>query len=350
MKMTVFLASLSLCMLFIDSQGVANEMNAEITELEIRSFDGVILKGTLSVPKDPKAIAITVHGSFLQTRDGDLDGSKPWMFPQGAPKRRLFADIAKALAEKDMATYRYDKRASGESGGIYAETDMIVLAKDLITIVGTLREKFPGVPVGIIGQSEGTKTTMRAWQMGMRPEFIVLQGPAIDPLEVIFAFQKERAAKPFLEGKDQDLTNRFPYLTAFYKAYYQGDMLQKIKETDDTYYELRLGDWSARTNLAKYRQYGSDDAQILKTVTVPVLLVVGGEDGNVRPESIKEISTLQQKGEYPTVKVMVIAGLEHSFRPVKAGMSFVDIMKQPISPKYVEVLQEFCSHLVLDHK
>lgn len=265
-----------------------------------------------------KSMFIPLHGSFVQTRDGDLDGSQKWMFPEGAPKRQIFRDLAEALTDLGVGSFRYDKRASGESGGDYVETDLLMLARDANIVFEEMRRRFPDIKLGIIGQSEGSLVALKAYELGMRPDYFVLQGPLLDPIEPFLGFQRTHAAAPFLNDKSGALGARFPYLKAFYEAAYIGDLLDKIKTTNDDYYELRLGNWKHKTSLRKYRQYGWSGYELLKKVNVPTLLVVGSEDANVSPDAVKKVRTAQSQGE-----------------------SFVDAMGKPLSPRYLGLMRDY---------
>jgi pimeloyl-ACP methyl ester carboxylesterase len=317
-------------------------------ERRIKSHDGITLVGTLDVAPNAKAIVITLPGSFPQTRDGDLDGSQIWMFPHPTPKRKLFVDVAQALREIQMGTFRFDKRGSGQSTGKYIDADLNDFVRDLRAVFDDIRGLYPELPIGILGQSEGSAVALLGWEMGVRPQFMVLQGPMLDPREAIFEFQKSRAAKPFLDRKNPELAERLPYLTAFYRAYYEGDFLDKLKNTTDRFYDIRLGKWSAPVNLDLYRQWNANFVGILQLVNVPTLLLAGSADLNVIPDSIRRIDTEKATGAFPAVTGIVIEGLEHSFREVVPGLGFVEIMGQPISPRYIACLKEFCQSLKLD--
>jgi hypothetical protein len=109
-------------------------------QLNIQSSDGAILAGEMDFPLEENfdAIVIPVHGSFLQDRNGDYDDSKKWMFTSELPKRKLFLDISKTLRSTRCAVYRYDKRGSGKSEGIYSK---INVSTSFIT-AGIFMEKF----------------------------------------------------------------------------------------------------------------------------------------------------------------------------------------------------------------
>lgn len=311
-------------------------------ELSIKTFDGVNLAGTLTTPENMKALFITLHGSFIQTRDGDLDGAQSWMFPEGAPKRSIFRDLAETLVNRGIGSFRFDKRASGKSGGIYEDTDLEMLAHDANIILAEMRRRFPNLPVGIIGQSEGSLVALKAYEMGSRPDFLVLQGPLLDPIEPFLDFQRTHAAAPFLNDTSGALARRMPYLSAFYQAAYFGDLLAKINKTNEDHYELRLGEWRHKTSLRKYRQYGWSGYDLLKNVRVPTLLVVGTEDGNVNPDVVRKVHDVKQAGEaFQNIEVRILSGLEHSFREIKPGESFVDAMGKPLSDLYISTVVEY---------
>jgi alpha-beta hydrolase superfamily lysophospholipase len=309
-------------------------------DFEVRSYDDVVLKGTLSLPAQIRKIVVTLHGSFVQTRDGDLDASQKWMFPEGAPERKLFRDVAKHLATFDVATFRFDKRASGASEGDYAETDLDTLAKDASAILKKLRTEYPNVPVGFLAQSEGVLVALREFAIGEKPDFLILQGPPLQPLLEILPFWRDKAAAPFLNDQDGAMAKKFPYLTAFYQALYHGDMAEKIAGSDEKYYTLRAGDWSYRTNLQKYRQYNWNGLEMLAAVDCPVAVIIGELDKNVPFSPIEKLIAAKKEGSFPHVHVEVLAGLEHSFREVTPGESFVEAMRKPISKKYLDLLSE----------
>lgn len=299
---------------------------------------GVPISGTLTLPQGtPRVIAITVHGSFVQTRDGDLDPRATWMFPQGVPARRLFKDIGEALLVEGIASYRYDKRASGRSGGDYAATDMIRLATDLREIATQVRRRYPSSKIVVIGQSEGGLTAVKAAEMGAPIDFLVLQGAALVPFGETMEFQRTRAAKPFLDGSP-GLREQHPYISALYEALFRGDLVAQARDTDRTVYELRIGSWSHTTSLAKYRHYLQwNGLAILENLKVPAYVLFGELDGNVNPDVIERIRAGQKAGKFAHVRTHVFPGLEHSFR--KPGANFVESMRQPLDPAYTTFLR-----------
>jgi alpha-beta hydrolase superfamily lysophospholipase len=343
----LFCLALFFTLLGLGFVGICEERTPSVEFLNIESFDGVKLAGTLTVPNEMRAIVIPLHGSFVQTRDGDLDGAQKWMFPEGVPKRGIFRDLTNLLLEQGVGSFRFDKRASGESGGVYEDTDLLTLAKDADVILKTIRKRFPGVPVGLVGQSEGSLVALKSYEIGTRPDWMILQGPLLDPMDKFLEFQKTHAAAPFLNDTSGDLRRRMPYLSAFYEAAYNGDLLDQIYNSDADHYELRIPGWSHITSLRKYRQYAWSGYDLLKNVSIPTLLVVGSLDGNVSPFTVEKVKTEQNKGkEFRGVDVKILPGLEHSFREVRPGESFVDAMKKPLHTAYKTTVVEYVSTML----
>ncbi|PWU13502.1 MAG: hypothetical protein C5B49_14660 [Bdellovibrio sp.] len=315
------------------------------TSFEVPSFDGVRLRGSMAIPSQLRALVIPIHGSFCQDRNGDLDSSSLWMYPEGTPKRLLFLDMSNALYQEGVGTFRYDKRASGKSEGVYEDTTLTVLAQDVTVILNEMRKQFPGLPIGIIGQSEGGLVALKAYDLGARPDFILLQSPALLPFDQILEYQKTRAAQPFLVDRSGTLEKKYPYAAAFFKAMYEGDMLNRIRSTDDQYYELKNGEWSVITSLTKYREYMWSGLDLLKKVKVPVAVFFGSKDLNVNPDVSKMIWDEQAHGSYLNVEVQLFEGLEHSFREVKEGKGFFESLSDPVSPRYLQALKDTVNRL-----
>jgi pimeloyl-ACP methyl ester carboxylesterase len=309
-------------------------------EYSVKSFDKVTLSGTLTIPSKVTKIVITLHGSFVQNRDGDLDGTQAWMFPEGVPQRKLFLDISTTLAEAGIASFRFDKRASGKSEGEYSETDLVMLARDASEVLVALRTKFPGVPVGFVAQSEGALVALKEFQLGPQPDFLILQAPPLEPLTKILPFWRVRSAAPFLTDEAGILAKKLPYLSAFYHAMYEGDMMDRILNSNDTHYTLKGHNWEHVTNLEKYRQYNWDGYEMLKLVTCPVSIIVGEKDNNVPLDPIRRIVEEKKHGGFANVNVTILPGIEHSFREVVPGETFVQTMARPVAPVFLSALDD----------
>lgn len=313
--------------------------------ISIRSFDDAQLAGILEVPrKGVKALVIPVHGSFAQTRDGSADNSRHWMFPNPVPERQLFLDFRSAVLPLGVGLLRYDKRASGFSEGIWAQTDFHAIARDLLTIVQTVRARFPRLRVGVMGQSEGCLTCLKAIDMGASVDFFISQAGALETYISLIDRQKSRAAAPFLAEPNGKVSKKYPLLATFYRDYFEGGLRAEIISGKRTTWELKgHTGWIGVFNLDLFRQYDTFSAlEVLKKFPKPSLLMNGTKDLNVPPTAVEYVRETQAKGKsFSNVRCEIMKDLEHSFRKVGPNENFFDAMKKPIDPQYRRVIQSF---------
>ncbi len=92
-----------------------------------------------------------------------------------------FADLGPVLARKGVAFLAYDQRGFGatEQRGIWP--GMAPLASDLRTLLDLLRQRYPGVPRYLVGESMGGAVTLLALDGAGAPavEGLVLIAPAV---------------------------------------------------------------------------------------------------------------------------------------------------------------------------
>jgi len=300
---------------------------------------GVKLHALSEIPDNAKAVIVMVHGSFVQTKDGDLDGSVKWMFPEGTPKRNLFKDIAGFLNKNGYGTLRYDKRASGKSRGMFEDTDLDLIAKDVISVVRYAKKEY-GLPVGILGQSEGGLTTVLAQTKGANADFLIIQGGMLRELNPILEWQKKHAAKVFLEDKTGDMARKMPYYTALYKALFSDEDFKKaLKNPEKKHYTLKLNKWSGKMNLDLIRQhYKYNPSEMLKSIKCPVIVIQGDKDANIPVSIAEDLLKAQDQGEYKNLSIHILKDHDHSFRKQVKGLDFLEMMKQPISDEYLNLL------------
>lgn len=94
-------------------------------KLFFETSDGLRLCGVLSIPKAPtNKCIILCHGITVDKDEGGI-----------------FSEISKRLAEEGFATFRFDFRGHGESGG--EEIDMTIMgeAKDLEAAIKLMKDK-----------------------------------------------------------------------------------------------------------------------------------------------------------------------------------------------------------------
>lgn len=310
-------------------------------DISIMSFDGAWLAGTLSIPENCQALMIPVHGGLIQNRDGNLDDLRNWMFPAGVEKRNLFSDIKNYLSEHSVGSFCYDKRASGISEGIFSQTDLETLSKDVVAVSQYFKKEFPGLPLVLMGQSEGCLTIPLAKKMGASCDLMILQAPILQPIEEVTHFQKSHAAIPFLEDKTKEISKRFPLLSGFYNAVFNGEFFDKVKNTEDKLFSIEHDGKEYQINLDLYRQYDNcKTKEWVKEFNCPVSFLIGEKDLNTPASAVSEWRDSKEFDEHQHIEFHILEDLEHSFREFKADENFVDAMKKPISEKYFECLTD----------
>ena len=180
--------------------------------------DGATLAGTLTWPvgynrlsKNKPTVVLLVSGSGQQNRDEELFNHKPFLV------------IADYLARHDIATLRYDDRATGKSvGGDVMNATTEDFMRDAVAGIDFLRSKKGFSKVGILGHSEGGSI---AFSLGARKktDFIVsLAGPGVkgDTLLAaqanrIMAFSGQPANMTVAKYRQQEALQQLPWIQWF---------------------------------------------------------------------------------------------------------------------------------------
>ncbi len=123
---------------------------------ELQSAFGYTLRGVLAQPPEPKGVAVLCHG-HRHSWHGTI---KYW---------RIFRDM-------DYVICAYNHRYHGDSGGRNCSAGWFE-ARDLLHVVGTMRSQYPGLPIGLMGESMGGATVMQFMELGEPVDFIIADCP-----------------------------------------------------------------------------------------------------------------------------------------------------------------------------
>lgn len=145
-----------------------NTINTLKSEQEITfpsSDPEITLGGTITIPDMPitgAAVILSVAGPT--DRDGTLG------------PHRYYKSMADSLAERGIATLRYDSRGVGQSEGNLLDTDLSKRAGDACKAVEALKKHFGKntIKTGFIGMSEGGGIAMLAAQKCTTVNFNIL--------------------------------------------------------------------------------------------------------------------------------------------------------------------------------
>jgi pimeloyl-ACP methyl ester carboxylesterase len=250
----------------------------EFEEVEFRS-EGVILSGTVVLPKRVLAAIVLVHGSGQETR-------------------RIA--LSEELADLGIATLTYDKRGVDKSGGIYigpevgtnniSAENLSLLAVDVAAAMKELARWLPSdppVPIGLMGGSQAGWIIPLAASRSSHARFMVIwSGPIVTAREQL----------------------RFQFYTGGQTDFWDNHTEAKARE-------------HIRSDPDRYEFVDTDPLESLRKLSLPGLWLFGDRDSNVPVDlSIERLHALIESGkpyEYevfprmghflPTEKVIPVA-------------------------------------------
>jgi pimeloyl-ACP methyl ester carboxylesterase len=123
-------------------------------EIEISTAKKITISGSFILPELEKSssfpLVIMVSGSGAQDRNCEILGHKP------------FWVLADHLGRNGIASYRYDDRGTGKSGGKFESATQVDFGNDLVSIIAYFHKAYPKAKIYIYGHSEGGMTALRA--------------------------------------------------------------------------------------------------------------------------------------------------------------------------------------------
>ncbi len=123
-------------------------------EISIPVAKKIQISGNLILPDIEKnssfPVVIMVSGSGAQDRNCEILGHQP------------FWVLADDLGRHQIASFRYDDRGVGKSGGKFETASQVDFANDLVAIIQHFKKTYPKAQIYIYGHSEGGMTALRA--------------------------------------------------------------------------------------------------------------------------------------------------------------------------------------------
>jgi len=289
--------------------------SANIVEQEVKVInpaDRVVLAGTLTMPanNNPKAVLVLVTGSGCQDRDETIFGKKP------------FKTIADSLAAHGYASFRYDDRGAGESGGNFKSATAETYLSDLKCMLVFSDSIFKDMRTGVIGHSEGGWTALQASQSPNCDFIITLAGPAWRGDSLIMSqtraiavshtgrWDKESTQRKLLDICMQPLPVSI-IKTQLYMALSEefGDVasMPAIQKQISSTVDIMTS--------SHYRQFlNYDPAEDIMKVSKPWLAINGAVDMQVLPENLETFKSLN-----PKVDTVLLEGHNHLFQKGGTG-------------------------------
>lgn len=220
----------------------------------------------------------TIRGSLHLTESINA----PWfVFCHGFTSQRmgpgyLHVKISRNLAEDGFNSLRFDFRGSGESDGIFAESNASTMIKDLQTVLSWLKKNHKPSSIYLLGHSLGG---MIASLCCKDINGIVLLSPVADPKRLVLTHKKLIESGPNSSG----------------------------------YYEH--GPHEMDLSFANYLMELNPVETLCKNLSGPLLLIQGDEDKSISvEESIRYITEARKSGIDSTH--FIIKGADHNFSRV----------------------------------
>lgn len=279
-------------------------------EMTAHADDGLALAGTLTLPDGPGPHpgVVLVSGSGRLDRESDA----------GRMRMRLGSVLAAVLARRGIASFRYDRRGVGATGGDWLATGFVDNRSDAAAALRALahRSEIRADATGVIGHSEGAMHAMWLGAHGGAAAVVLLAGP-IRPGEEALRWQGANIAA------DLPWPLR-PILPAF--RWWASRQLARLAATTSNV--ARVG--GVRINARWFRELLAYDPRLdLAAIRVPVLAITGDKDVQVNPDDLDELARLVP-GDVETRRV---PDLTHLLRrdPGRASVrSYGRLLRQPV--------------------
>ena len=289
------------------------------------SFAG--LSGTLTVPREgngPYPTALLLTGSGPIDRDSN---HKKIRFD-------VSAQVAAALSEVGVASFRYDKRGVGESPGDWRESGFWDNVDDAAAALAMLRGR-PEVDASrlvVAGHSEGAVQAVALAARDRSVAGVILLAASARPGEEMLLWQA-RVILPTLPRPVRFLLRVLP-----------GDPVKKVganhaklKATTADVARLNL----ARVNAKWFREYlAYDPADDLPKIDAPVLALTGAKDLQV---DSADLAVVADRAAGP-VETHLVEDLTHSLRRQAGAPSLSRYrreVREPVDGEVIAIVQDW---------
>ncbi len=284
---------------------------------------GVVLAGTLTMPRDKKAnkIVVLVTGSGPENRDEEMFDHRPFLV------------LADWLTRQGIAVIRCDDRGVGKSTGDFITTTTYDFADDALAIINYIKQRpdLKDMKIGLAGHSEGGVMVSIAANKSKQVDFVVLMAsPGVSLRQIL------REGSEFTTGESgAALTDKIyayiiqhPELTA--ADIDKGIEATVYKETSKTV-DGKVNGMNAKALTDLYKGQGYSGVWFRKYVALEptifisklqcsVLAINGTLDMVVRcDENLKAIQGALQAGGNKHFEIVPLPNLNHLFQTTKPG-------------------------------
>jgi alpha/beta superfamily hydrolase len=293
-------------------------------EVTFRS-DKLSLAGTLIVPENDIALpcVIMVHGSGAQDRDGNISGFNT----------KIFKYIAEYLAQRGIASLRYDKRGCGKSEGnfkIAGLSEMVNDACGAVDFISNQPNQIDSKQIYILGHSEGAV---------LAPEIAAKRKNLAGILMLcasLRSFEEDGIKNAEVLNRDLDKMTGLKGKLARLLFYTQDPLktMTTLRKKVEKTKAKRIWVSFTRVSTKFYREtFNYDVKSFLKDNIHPIIAIGGEKDFQCHPDDtllISEISPNQ-------TEVHIVEDMDHMLRCQKEEPSILSYAASCSSPMMQEV-------------
>ena len=297
-------------------QAVEEQETGEIVQADLKN--GTI-KGLLETPKNegPFPVMIIIAGSGPTDKDGNSIANPG--------KNNSLKMLAESLAEKGIASIRYDKRGIGDNMQLAGEEKDLRFEQyidDAAAWAQFAKKDGRFSKVGIIGHSEGSLIGMAAAKKTETDIFISLAG-AGEPIDQVLIKQLEEQLTPTLLTESKDILAKLK----------QGKQVGTVSADLQSVFRP-----SVQPYMISWIQY--NPIELVKELNIPVLLVNGNRDIQVQATNAKALHNEKKDSE-----LLILEKMNHVLKEApedrKGNLATYTNPELPLSPGLVNGIIEF---------
>ena len=244
------------------------------------------VQGTLLSPKgeNQPPLAILIAGSGPTDRDGN----------QAQFKNNSLKYLAEGLAQKGIATFRYDKRVIAQINKATVQEEKMTFedeVNDALLVVNHFKDKYKKII--LIGHSEGALVGLLVAQKVVVSKFVSISGAGNSSATLI----EEQIGKnaPQLKEESQKIISQLR----------KGELVDNISP-----YLAPVFRKSVQPYLISWFKY--EPAKEITKLQIPILIVQGTNDLQVEDKEAQLLKEAQ-----PKAQLLLIEGMNHVLKKVK---------------------------------
>ena len=294
---------------FISLEAFSQEKNYDSLQVSIDPE----VQGTLLSPKgeNQPPLAILIAGSGPTDRDGN----------QALFKNNSLKYLAEGLAQKGIATFRYDKRVIAQINKATVQEEKMTFedeVNDALLVVNHFKDKYKKII--LIGHYEGALIGLLVAQKVVVSKFVSISGAGNSSATLI----EEQIGKnaPQLKEESQKIISQLR----------KGELVDNISP-----YLAPVFRKSVQPYLISWFKY--EPAKEIAKLQIPILIVQGTNDLQVEDKEAQLLKEAQ-----PKAQLLLIEGMNHVLKKVKTleenQQSYLN-PDLPISGELVEGIASF---------